>query len=171
MPVTNQLNRTIANSVINNFTDILNNFKFIDSLCNVVDSYNKISDLAKADNQSDIQSLLTSNKSIIDNLVARGIIKLELVNTVSPLVNTTKVIFFLQYTSSPNVVSDINLYEVDLSFFYTTNADQDDYSPISNATTYPPSEANNADYIAEVTSVKKSISQLLDLVASLRESF
>ncbi len=110
MPVTNQLNRTIATSVINNFTDILNNFKFIDSLCNVVDAFNKISDLTKADNQSDIQSLLTSNKSIIDNLVARGIIKLELVNSSSPLENSTKVIFFLQYTSSPNVVSDINLY-------------------------------------------------------------
>ncbi len=171
MPVTNQLNRTIATSVINNFTDILNNFKFIDSLCNVVDAFNKISDLTKADNQSDIQSLLTSNKSIIDNLVARGIIKLELVNSSSPLENSTKVIFFLQYTSSPNVVSDINLYEVDLSFFYTVNGAEDDYSPTSNADTYPPTEANNSSYIAQVTAVKKSISQLLDLTNSLKDSF
>jgi hypothetical protein len=169
MPNNNQLNRTICTSITNNFNDILNNFKFIDSLCNVSDSYNKISDLKRADADSDIQSLLESNKRIIDNLVARGLIRTELVHTSSPDVNTFKAVFFLQYISAPNVTSNINLYEVDLSFFYTVNNAQNDYDPTSNAVTY--ADEDNADYIQEVTAVKVSIEKLIDLVGSLKDSF
>ncbi len=169
MPILNQLNRTICTSVTTNFTDILNNFNFIDSLCNVTDAYNKITDLKKADGDSDVQSLLSANKLIIDNLVARGIIGKELVHTSSPDVNTFKVVFYLQYISAPNVSSNINLYELDLSFFYTVNNAETDYTPTSNASTY--SDENNAEYIGQVSDVKKSIGKLLDLVASLKESF
>ena len=169
MPNNNQLNRTICTSVTNNFNDILNNFKFIDSLCNVSDALNKIADLKRADADSDIQSLLDASKNIIDNLVARGLIKTELVRTSSPAVNTFKVIFYLQYVSAPNVTSNINLYEVDLSFFYTVNSGATDYDPIANAVTY--ASEDNADYIQEVTAVKLSIEKLIDLVGSLKDSF
>lgn len=169
MPNLNQLNRTIITSVAKNFNDILNNFKFIDSLCNVSDSLNKISDLLKADVDSDIQNLLISNKNIIDNLVARGLTIIELVHDTSPNVNTFKTVFYLQYTSAPNVSSNINMYEVDLSFFYTVNNAQDDYDPTSNAITY--ADEQNADYIKEVNAVKTSIEKLLNLIDSLRDSF
>ncbi len=169
MPNQNQLNRTICTSVTTNFNDILNNFKFIDSLCNVTDAYNKITDLMRADADSDVQQLLESNKTIIDNLVARGIVKISLVNSSSPSVNTFKTIFYLQFISAPNVSSDLNLYEVDLSFFYTVNNAEDNYEPTSNALTY--ASQNNASYIHEVTEVKKSIEKLIDLVASLKDSF
>ncbi len=169
MPNQNQLNRTICTSVTNNFNDILNNFKFIDSLCNVTDAYNKITDLMRADADSDVQQLLESNKTIIDNLVARGIVKISLANGSSPSVNSFKTIFYLQFISAPNVSSDLNLYEVDLSFFYTVNNAEDDYEPTSNALTY--ASQNNASYIHEVTEVKKSIEKLIDLVASLKDSF
>ena len=169
MPNNNQLNRTICTSVSNNFTNILNNFKFIDSLCNVTDNYNKITDLMRADADSDVQQLLGSNKTIIDNLVARGIVKISLDNGSSPSVNTFKTIFYLQFVSAPNVSSDLNLYEVDLSFFYTVNNAEDDYDPTSNALTY--AAQNNASYIHEVSEVKKSIEKLIDLVASLKDSF
>jgi len=169
MPNNNQLNRTICTSVSNNFTNILNNFKFIDSLCNVSDSLNKIADLKKTDANSDIQSLLDACKNIIDNLVARGLIRTELAHTSSPNVNTFKAIFYLQYASGPNATSNIDLYEVDLSFFYTVNNAQNDYDPTSNAITY--ADEDNADYIEEVTAVKTSIEKLIDLVGSLKESF
>ncbi len=169
MPNQNQLNRTICTSVTTNFNDILNNFKFIDSLCNVTDAYNKITDLMRPDADSDVQQLLESNKTIIDNLVARGIVKISLVNSSSPSVNTFKTIFYLQFISAPNVSSDLNLYEVDLSFFYTVNNAEDGYEPTSNALTY--ASQNNASYIHEVTEVKKSIEKLIDLVASLKDSF
>jgi len=185
--MSNQINTTITRVTTGTLFSCINNFQLISALTTTVNYEARIIDLILPDDQSNIQTLLVSIQSILNNNVARGLASFILQpignydnngNSVigggynsAGVLQPNKVIYNyqLQYSSNPNVSSTLILYSIDLSYFYTAKTSST-YGTTANSISYSNS-VTNFTYISEVSNVIMSIQQCKSLNDDYTSSF
>ena len=176
MSSVSQMQSSILSVVPTSMTSILHNFKLMNSLTTSVNQNNLITDLISP--QSNTQTLLNSNKIIIDSLISRGYISLTTqvaangnasTNT-QPVPNTVTLGFYLPYSSDPFNTQNMVLYTVNLSDFYTATNNTGSYNVTPNNIIYnqtPGSIVSNGTYIQKVGNVVSGITSLISFINNI----
>lgn len=175
-----QLAKSILRTVAPNMVCVSNNLNLCNSITCVFDINGYITDLETDGSTSEIYTLLNACKGIMDNLVARGLaLYTTTLATTTPLVsNKVLFIFYLPYNTTLTSTNNINLYQVDLSNFYTASASQSNqnntsyYDVSANSETYWDGGStiigvDNAIYIGNLTTLINQIQMLLSLIADI----
>lgn len=141
---------------------LLQNWNLTDGITTIVNDDNYISDLLLADNLSDIQTFLASNKTIMDSAIDRGYTTMDVSGGI--YFNYDQL-----YNKTMNTKNTVTIYQTDLSFFYKYDASATNYyTPKTNVEIYNSGAVSNSTVIQSVTDVIDQTKQTINLIADIQ---
>ena len=156
---------------VKNFAQLaLANIQIMSAASVVTDGNGDISDLLLVGQLSNTQQILAAIKALIDNMVARNMLKIVTVAAGSVVVQ-----FYVNFNSSLTAQSQMTLYSIDLSKFFlgvisTAPGVVGTYELLTNAVIYPGPSYNNPTYYANLTALQQAFHQLVTLINTIQNA-
>ena len=157
----------MAAQIINNvkaFSQLaLANVNIMAGVASVTDGEGDINDLSNAGTKT--QTVLVAIKALIDNMVARKMLKIEL----DAAAGSVKVQFYVNYNSSLTVQTSLVLYEFEITNFFTATSSSV-YEAKANGVLYPSPANDNALYYGKVTKLQSNLQELITLINTIQNA-
>jgi len=112
------------------------------------------------------QTVLGALKTLIDNMVARKMLKIVIGASAG---GSVTIQFYVNYNSSLTAQTSLVLYAIEMSNFFAADG-SGDYTVKANAALYPSPDYDNALYIGNVTTLQNNLQELITLINTIQNA-